>query len=838
MIQLNVLNILPLISFVLYGILLVIIQTSNRNRLSDTFSLYVGAMMIWSLGSFLMKTDVPPSSLFWNKIMQIGFVSVPVLLLRFSYHLTDETHRRAVVNIGYVLIGVMILLAFTNNVISSVTYQDGVLRYTASWGAYLVAVFGSFYSILALVIMIQKTIRHDVSFHKIGLVIIGLFLVVIGGALNIFEEIGQFGFDILLNAMNALLITYAIYRNKFLEINLVVKRGLTFSLSNIVLFSVYAVAIISSYNLLVTTLHITNTTTIVLVMAPLFFLLEIMRVWIVRLMRHLFYRGSTDRQLMLKEFSELVTGSLELHQITTSLVTSIEKAVHAKEVHLLLKNTNKYYLQASSRIQPDSNVLFETSHPIVHWFQKGKPLLLKTHIDNHVVFKGLWDTEKNLLRWLNTELVAPIRYAGSLIGFVILSERRDATPYSVEETEFLGTIINNAAAIIENAKTMQLMQKQSITDELTKFHNHRHFQEIANRWIRERRYARFGLAIIDIDQFKIYNDLYGHASGDVALRRIAEIIRDSTTDRDLLVRFGGEEFVVLYPDLDPDQVWRNADAIRNNVEREFLLSDDIREFLTVTIGIANYDINGHTLEDLITKADRAVLQGKQSGRNKTVLYREDADYPMADKEVRENIRDAFVASIYALAATIDAKDHYTYGHSNNVAVLSEALARHMGFDEKQIETVRTAGLLHDIGKVGIPEQVLSKPGFLTDQEYEIMKGHVVQSINIIKHIPNLIDTIPIVISHHERFDGAGYPRGIAGENIPILGRILCIADSFDAMTTDRPYRKGLSLEQALYELKKNAGKQFDPILVERFIELATQDALTQLNLENRPSFNG
>jgi diguanylate cyclase (GGDEF)-like protein/putative nucleotidyltransferase with HDIG domain len=838
MIQLNMLNILPLISFVLYGILLIIVQTSNRTRLSDTFSLYVVAMMIWSLGSFLMKTDVPPSSLFWNKVMQIGFVSVPVLLLRFSYHLTDDTHRRAVVNVGYVLIGVMIVLAYTNNVISSVSYENGVLDYTAAWGAYVVAVFGTFYSVLALVIMIQKAIRREVSIHKIGLVIIGLFLVVIGGALNISPMIGKYGFDILLNAVNALLITYAIYRNKFLEINLVVKRGLTFSLSNLVLFILYAAAIISEYNLLVTTFRITDTTTIVLLLAPLFLALEVLRFWVVRIVRHVFYHSTTDRQRVLKEFSELVTGSLELQQITSSMATAIAQALDAKEVHILLKNTNKYYLQSSTRIQPDSNVQFQTGHPIVHWFQKGKTLLLKTHIDNHVMFKGLWDSEKNLLRWLNTEIIAPIRYTGSLIGFVILAERRDATPYSVEETEFLGTIINNAAAIIENAKTMEMMQKQSITDELTKFHNHRHFQEIANNWIRERRYTRFGLAIIDIDQFKIYNDLYGHASGDVALRRIAEIIRDSTTDRDLLVRFGGEEFVVLYPDLEPEQVWRNADAIRNNVEQEFLLSDDIREFLTVTIGIANYDINGHTLEELITKADRAVLQGKQSGRNKTILYREDADYPVADKEVRENIRDAFVASIYALAATIDAKDHYTYGHSNNVAVLSEALARHAGFDERQIETVRTAGLLHDIGKVGIPEHVLSKPGFLTDQEYEIMKGHVVQSINIIKHIPNLIDTIPIVISHHERYDGKGYPRGIAGENIPILGRILCIADSFDAMTTDRPYRKGLSLEQALYELKKNAGKQFDPDLVDLFIELATQDALTQLNLENRPSFNG
>ncbi len=133
--------------------------------------------------------------------------------------------------------------------------------------------------------------------------------------------------------------------------------------------------------------------------------------------------------------------------------------------------------------------------------------------------------------------------------------------------------------------------------------------------------------------------------------------------------------------------------------------------------------------------------------------------------------------------------------------------------------------------------MLSKPGFLTPQEYEVMQGHVVQSINIIKHIPNLIDTVPVVISHHERFDGKGYPRGIKGESIPVLGRVICIADSFDAMTTDRPYRKGLSLEQAVYELKKNSGTQFDPVLVEIFITMISDGEILELQLENRPSFN-
>jgi diguanylate cyclase (GGDEF)-like protein/putative nucleotidyltransferase with HDIG domain len=817
-----------------------IILTSNRTKLAKTFSLYVAAMMIWSLGSFLMKLDIYPGTFFWNKALQIGYLSVPVLLLRFSYVLTDEYDKKPIVRIGYLISFIFIILAFTGNIISSSWIDaNGEYQYIVNpWGAYTFAVVGMTYSIIALGIMVKKTINQEVSLRKVGLVIIGLSLVVIGGASNINTEIGKIGIDILFNTVNAVLITFAIYRNKFLEINLVVKRGISISVYNIVLFTVYAFLVIAAYNIITIKYSDTSLSTVFLIMSPIFLLLEPIRLLLQKLTKHVFYRGLTDRQIVLKEFSALVNSSLDLKLISKSLIDAIIDAINSKKVCILLKGATKYKLRDSSSDETDyRQIYFNFNHPVIRWFKNGNNLLLKNQIDNHVMFKGLWDSEKEMIHTMNTELIVPIRHMDEIVGMVVISGRADDTPYSYEETEFLTTIINNAAAIIENAKTIELIQKQSITDELTKLFNHRYFQDTANEWIKEKRYTRFGLAMIDIDQFKIYNDLYGHASGDVALKRIAEIIQTVTSKTEMLVRYGGEEFVVLYPDYSPEEVYKRAERIRETVESEFLLSKDIREFLTVSIGISNYNVDGSTLEELITKADKAVHQGKQSGRNKTIVYRKDKDKQSADSQVQAQIKDAFISSIYALAATIDAKDHYTYGHSNNVAVLSEALARRAGFNDEQIETVKNAGLLHDIGKVGVPESVLSKPGFLTPDEYEIMQGHVVQSINIIKHIPNLIDTVPVVISHHERYDGKGYPRGIKGESIPILGRVICIADSFDAMTTDRPYRKGLSLEQAVYELRKNSGLQFDPNLVDIFIALVTSGEILELKLENRPSFN-
>ena len=301
MIVLTQYNIIPLISFLLYGIILFIILTSNRTRLSKSFSMYVVAMMIWSLGSFLMKTDTPPSSLFWNKILQIGFIFVPVLLLRFSYILTDEFDKKNLVKIGYIISVILVILSFMGYVVKDAWYINGEFGYEIGFGAYIFAVVGSLYSIIALAIMIKKTYSKEISLKKVGLVIIGLTLVVLGGALNLNTTIGQYGIDILFNTFNAFLITYAIYRSKFLEINLVVKRGLSISVYNIVLFIIYAFIVIFSYNFFSSELGITNLTTVVFLMSPVFFLLEPIRIQLMKLTRHVFYRGTTDRQIVLKQ---------------------------------------------------------------------------------------------------------------------------------------------------------------------------------------------------------------------------------------------------------------------------------------------------------------------------------------------------------------------------------------------------------------------------------------------------------------------------------------------------------------------------------------------------------
>ncbi len=246
MVVLTQYTLIPLISFILYVFILVILLTSNRNKLSNAFIWYVIAMIILSLGSFLMKTDIPPSSLFWHRFHIIGFVFVPVLLLRFSHMMSENYTKKWVVHLGYALSVFLLVLSFTGNFTSNARLEGGVFKYDLEYGAYIGAFILTGYSILALLTMINKVRKKEMSIKKVRLVIIGIALVVIGGALNVNTFLGQYGIDILFYTINAILITYSITRNKFLEINLVVKKGLSFALYNLILYLVYAIIGIGS----------------------------------------------------------------------------------------------------------------------------------------------------------------------------------------------------------------------------------------------------------------------------------------------------------------------------------------------------------------------------------------------------------------------------------------------------------------------------------------------------------------------------------------------------------------------------------------------------------------
>jgi putative nucleotidyltransferase with HDIG domain len=224
-------------------------------------------------------------------------------------------------------------------------------------------------------------------------------------------------------------------------------------------------------------------------------------------------------------------------------------------------------------------------------------------------------------------------------------------------------------------------------------------------------------------------------------------------------------------------------------------------------------------EEIIARADAALYQAKQTGRNKTCLSTEVTKSETSSVSVEMENKTRALSIVYALAATVDAKDHYTYGHSKKVSDYAVAIAEVMGFPSNRIATIRAAGLLHDVGKVGIPDSILKKKEPLTPSDWDYIKAHPRVGVEILRHVTDLSPCLPVILHHHERFDGTGYPSGLKGDTIPLEARILAVVDAFEAITSQRSYRTQPTPLEAFTELRRCSGTQFDPQLVNIFCKI-------------------
>jgi len=360
-------------------------------------------------------------------------------------------------------------------------------------------------------------------------------------------------------------------------------------------------------------------------------------------------------------------------------------------------------------------------------------------------------------------------------------------------------------------------------DGLTGCYNHRYFQDRLTAEIeRSHRYGRrVAIAMFDLDDFKAFNDRCGHQQGDRLLTWFAEVCQANIRVIDVLARYGGEEFIIIFPETSSNEALQVANRIRQVIEAEGPVKFSGVPSVTVSVGVAAYPEHGKTRHTLILNADTALYYAKQTGKNRAVVYEENykKSYRTNSDRLRALIGGSHMEAIEALAAAVDAKDHYTRGHSDSVAKYSLALAKRLGLSTTEMENLKAAALLHDIGKIGTPDSILRKPGPLKIDEWQVIEDHPRIGSEILERVQQLNSIVPAVRHHHERYDGLGYPCGLAGKNIPLIARIIALADAYDAMVSDRTYRSALSSGEALEEIKRCAGTQFDPELVQMFVEI-------------------
>jgi diguanylate cyclase (GGDEF)-like protein/putative nucleotidyltransferase with HDIG domain len=367
-----------------------------------------------------------------------------------------------------------------------------------------------------------------------------------------------------------------------------------------------------------------------------------------------------------------------------------------------------------------------------------------------------------------------------------------------------------------------LLTHRSFFDELTRL-----------RALCRRHSHPLAVAVIDVDVFGELNLRHGHGIGDLVLREIGSKLRRVVRDSDVLARFGGDEFALAMPETTADQARVMADRVRG-VLRDLPMSlPSDAGTPTVSIGLAESQSGFIESEsDLVSRALQAVQAGKRQGRDQIMVWEEIAQQDAPPLEVDEGsleqmrerfshihqqLKQAYLESTRALVAAVEAKEPYTERHSMAVALYAEGIARVMGLTGAQIASIRTAAMLHDVGKIGIPDSILNKPGPLTEGEYALVKRHTVMAAQILEHTSFLRSELPIIVHHHEWWDGSGYPEGLAGEAIPLGARILHVADAMDAMFSVRSYKQSFGLERVIAELRQESARQFDPIVAEAAI---------------------
>jgi diguanylate cyclase (GGDEF)-like protein len=370
------------------------------------------------------------------------------------------------------------------------------------------------------------------------------------------------------------------------------------------------------------------------------------------------------------------------------------------------------------------------------------------------------------------------------------------------------------------------------TDAETGLLNRRGLQEIAELELeRARRGDRpVTIVIIDVDRFQDFNEAHGHSTSDRALKTLANHIQDGKRRIDIAARIGGEEFALIAPDTDEHGAYVLADRLRREVREAFTQTG-----LTVSLGIASYPKHGGTAEELMTGADRAVFAAKALGRDRTVIYNREIAANLLGEQTREAaVNEGHLAAVLVLAETLDMRDAGTARHSQLVGRYARSIATEMGMEPDAIERMHLAGVLHDIGKIGIPDSILKKPGPLEEFEWAEMRKHPELGARILEGA-HLDDIAGWVLAHHERPDGKGYPSGLVAGQIPLEARILAVVDAYEAMTNDRVYRPALPEEEARAELLRWSGTQFDEEVVELFVRLLEREERAGESLSARLS---
>jgi diguanylate cyclase (GGDEF)-like protein/putative nucleotidyltransferase with HDIG domain len=414
---------------------------------------------------------------------------------------------------------------------------------------------------------------------------------------------------------------------------------------------------------------------------------------------------------------------------------------------------------------------------------------------------------------VGTLLRAPLFAQQKLIGMIGAIRLRGS--FHKSDWEMLESIGLETGIALHHATLYSRAIELADVDPVTSLFNHRAINQRLESLTEEAVAAGGEMAVMmmDMNNFKMFNDTYGHPAGDEALRRVGRALAEACHGRGYVGRYGGDEFLAVLPGLSSEGAAELARGVQALLLSQGFMPNpqDGRVIpLGLSFGIASFPDDSKNRHDLLAIADSNLYSAKRSQEG----IRLTSEVERANRELKS---EHSFAVLDGMVTAVDNKDSYTRRHSEDVAEFALWIAEELGVSPEGMRTIRVGALLHDVGKITVPDEILRKPGRLTPEEFEVLKRHPRLGALIVGGVPGMESILDIVQSHHERWDGKGYPDELEGQEIPLLGRLVAVADTFSAMTTDRPYRKGRDWQSALREIEAMSGSQFDPQMAEAFL---------------------
>lgn len=827
--------IITVLAFISYVVLSIVVTlTKPRTKEKNAFRFYLLMMAFWKLSAFIVVGQIG-DIYFWFRMMTVGAIMSMVGIHRFVDEILPQ--KQNIDRPLYFYVGVtLVTLLFTNWVVSYAYMNGSELVYSFTPLVVLVAGPGYFlmlYNTLRLIRGYNVT-RNPQMRNRYKYLILGLFFTIIGSIFN-FTDLGQYPIDIFANLITAVLISVAILRHQLLDISVIIRKSVLYAVPTVLIGTLYFLVIVASIRIFQLSssqqllISLITAVTAAIVFQPVY---NTIQKWINRI----FFRERYDSSLMLQRMSLIASREINLQRLADSIIDDIVATLHVKRAGIFVsQQEGKPFILVSGRdLNYSKSKEFRVDHPLVLRLKRTAQPLMWNDLESSPMLKSLWKDELDYLVNLRAELFLPLMTKDDLVGIIVLGEKKSESPYTTEDISVLSTLSNQTSVAIQNAQLYSVAQKE----------------------LEERRRAEKNLQL-QLKRLSALQDINVAITENFDLQiplvlLLEQVIHELEVDAADVLLYNPEKKDLNYvsgrgfrtdalkfTNLRMGQgLAGNAAMTRQTVHIKDLSSETTtlsQSPLLEGEGFVSYWgfplIARNQVKGVLEIFHRSELEPDDEWFDylntlisETAIAVDNARLFTDLEKTNMELVSAYEATLEGWARTLEMRDRETEGHSQRVLELTMQLAEKMGIRGDALVQVRRGSLLHDIGKIAIPDSILQKPGPLNDEEWKIMREHPAIAYKMLSSIHFLEPALEIPYYHHEKWDGSGYPQGLQGEEIPLSARVFAIVDVWDALSSDRPYRKAWEPKRVIEHIRSQSGSHFDPKVVENFLDLVMEES--------------